>query len=228
MGSITLIRHGQASFGAADYDQLSALGVAQAEALGRWWKQTAAPSTWWSGSMKRHQQTAAACADALGHAGSVNIDAGFNEFDHQEVLLRFRPEFADTQILASRLATSSSPRRAFQELFAEACSRWMSGQHDADYRESWTVFVQRVMAALQRVMASPGRQHAVFTSGGTIAAVMQEVLHISDVHIMSLNWTLNNAGVSQVFYSHGRLGLSCLNTTSHLEICSDPQLLTYR
>ncbi len=228
MGSITLIRHGQASFGAADYDQLSARGIAQAAALGRWWKQTTAPTEWWCGSMKRHRQTAEACAEAMGHTGQVTIDAGFNEFDHQEVLLRYRPEFADTQVMASWLAASSSPRRAFQELFAEACSRWMSGQHEADYKESWTAFVQRVIAALQRVMASTERQHAVFTSGGTIAAIMQEVLHISDAHIMSLNWTLHNAGLSQVLYSRGKMGLSCLNTTSHLEICADPELLTYR
>ncbi len=34
MGSIYLIRHGQASFGAANYDVLSNVGVQQAEHLG--------------------------------------------------------------------------------------------------------------------------------------------------------------------------------------------------
>ena len=36
MGMLYLVRHGQASFGAADYDQLSELGARQCEALGRW------------------------------------------------------------------------------------------------------------------------------------------------------------------------------------------------
>ena len=35
MGSIYLIRHGQASFGADDYDVLSPVGVEQAQVLGR-------------------------------------------------------------------------------------------------------------------------------------------------------------------------------------------------
>ncbi|MBI3905277.1 MAG: histidine phosphatase family protein, partial [Pseudomonas fluorescens] len=35
MGSIYLIRHGQASFGADDYDVLSPTGIRQAEILGR-------------------------------------------------------------------------------------------------------------------------------------------------------------------------------------------------
>ena len=34
MGTLTLVRHGQASFGAADYDQLSELGLRQCQALG--------------------------------------------------------------------------------------------------------------------------------------------------------------------------------------------------
>ncbi|WP_164030788.1 histidine phosphatase family protein, partial [Serratia marcescens] len=34
MGSIYLIRHGQASFGADDYDVLSPTGIRQAEILG--------------------------------------------------------------------------------------------------------------------------------------------------------------------------------------------------
>ncbi len=34
MGQIYLVRHGQASFGSADYDQLSTLGAEQAQMLG--------------------------------------------------------------------------------------------------------------------------------------------------------------------------------------------------
>ena len=36
MGTLYLVRHGQASFGAADYDQLSELGTRQCRALGEW------------------------------------------------------------------------------------------------------------------------------------------------------------------------------------------------
>jgi broad specificity phosphatase PhoE len=35
MGTLHLVRHGQASFGAADYDQLSDLGARQCRELGR-------------------------------------------------------------------------------------------------------------------------------------------------------------------------------------------------
>ena len=39
MGSLYLVRHGQASFGAADYDQLSAKGHAQCRHLGAYWRE---------------------------------------------------------------------------------------------------------------------------------------------------------------------------------------------
>ena len=39
MGTLYLVRHGQASFGAEDYDQLSALGHRQCVALGQYWRE---------------------------------------------------------------------------------------------------------------------------------------------------------------------------------------------
>ena len=36
MGTIYLVRHGQASFGSDDYDQLSPLGEEQSWHLGQW------------------------------------------------------------------------------------------------------------------------------------------------------------------------------------------------
>ena len=40
MSTIYLVRHGQASFGAASYDQLSAKGEQQAQVVGDFFKQT--------------------------------------------------------------------------------------------------------------------------------------------------------------------------------------------
>ena len=59
MGSIFLIRHGQASFGADDYDVLSPVGVRQAEVLGEHLEQLGiAFDRCVSGSLRRQQHTA--------------------------------------------------------------------------------------------------------------------------------------------------------------------------
>ena len=57
MAAIYLIRHGQASFGNADYDKLSALGIKQSEILGQHWQLKSMPSSSYSGDFLRHGQT---------------------------------------------------------------------------------------------------------------------------------------------------------------------------
>ncbi len=47
MGTLYLVRHGQASFGADDYDQLSARGMEQAERLGQYWRERDQPFGTW-------------------------------------------------------------------------------------------------------------------------------------------------------------------------------------
>ena len=60
MGHLYLVRHGQASLGAADYDQLSPLGAQQSQRLGEHWRaQGLRFDAVITGSLKRHAQTLA-------------------------------------------------------------------------------------------------------------------------------------------------------------------------
>ena len=61
--SVWLVRHGQASFGKSDYDNLSEAGHEQAYLLGKdFARRGITPSLLVSGSMKRHRQTLAEIA----------------------------------------------------------------------------------------------------------------------------------------------------------------------
>lgn len=235
MGQILLVRHGQASFGAADYDCLSDLGVEQSRQLGQWLAacgQRFDRSV--SGGLRRHNQTADACLGAL--PGSLKpetaprIDPGFEEYDHREVLIRYRPDFADSEATERLLAQSDNPRRAFQKFFAEAMARWMSGQHDADYRESWQAFKSRCLQALQRCAdeTTSSQTTIVFTSGGPIAAVTQELLGIPDARAAMLNFSLVNSGMTRLLTQPGRISLSTLNNYAHLEQAGNGRMVTYR
>jgi broad specificity phosphatase PhoE len=235
MGQIYLVRHGQASFGTADYDQLSELGREQARLLGEWF--THCNQVFHrvvTGSLKRHRQTADACIAALPRASRVETDwqrdEGFNEYDHEEVLLRHRPEFADATTVKRFLAETENGKRAFQLIFQEAVARWMSGRHDADYREPWPVFRARCVAALERLIESAGASQdiVVFTSGGTIATLCQHVLGLQDRQVAELNWTLVNCAVTKLFYQPDRITLSYLNNFAHLEWLGESNAITYR
>ncbi len=65
--SLWLVRHGQASFGKSDYDNLSEAGHEQAYVLGKdFARRGITPSLLVSGSMKRHRQTLAEIAAGAG------------------------------------------------------------------------------------------------------------------------------------------------------------------
>jgi broad specificity phosphatase PhoE len=235
MGEIYLVRHGQASFGADDYDELSALGHEQARILGRWHAALGLRVDQVAlGGLKRHRQTAEAWAGQFS-AGAPpqadwTVDPGFDEYDHREMLLRAHPEAGDLAGLKSWLARKVPSRGAFQQIFKAAMARWMSGLHDGDYRESWPRFHGRCVGALEALAARAGgsKRLIVFTSGGTISAICQHLLDLPAPRVAELNWSLVNGGVTKLFYQPGRLSLSTLNNYSHLEQGGDPALLTYR
>lgn len=235
MGQIYLVRHGQASFGSANYDQLSDLGREQARLLGEWFANCQQKfHRVVTGDMERHRQTAHACIAVLPKALRVEMDwqtdAGFNEYDHHEVLIRYRPEFDDPAEVRRFFAETDKARYVFQEIFAAAMARWMSGEHDGDYREPWSAFRSRCIAALQRLIESAGQSQsiAVFTSGGTIATLCQHALALQDKQVATLNWTLVNCAVTKFLYRPGALTLSYLNNYAHLEWLGQPEAITYR
>jgi broad specificity phosphatase PhoE len=235
MGQILLVRHAQASFGSADYDRLSALGVEQARLLGAWIASRGRRvDLTVTGNLKRHRQTAEACIAVLPAelkpAAGGRLEAGFDEYDADEILLRHRPEFADPARLQRHLDEGGNPRRAFHGLFSAAMRRWMQGAHDAEYRESWKAFCGRCVAALNRVVeqAGPSRTSIVFTSGGPIAAICQHLLELPDQRAFDLNVSLVNGAVTGLLYQRGRISVSYFNNFAYLEQTGDARVITYR
>lgn len=232
MSTVTLVRHGQASFGAADYDRLSPTGVRQARLLGEWWARCGdGAATVVCGTLRRHRDTAAACLDGWGiSAPAWHQDAGFDEFDHAEVLARHSPDLSGPSGVARFLAEQADPQRAFQRLFADAVARWAGGAHDGDYRESWPAFKARCAGALARAAAlcADGGPVVVFTSGGPIGAMVQHLLGIPDATVFDLHWALVNGGVTRLRRRGGRLTVGSVNGTAHLDSVGDAGLITYR
>ena len=233
MGQIYLVRHGQASFGAADYDQLSDLGAEQSRMLGGWFANHGIKfSHVVTGSMKRHRQTAEACCAGLPvpPVESWITETGFNEYDHDDVLSRTRPGFDAPGAIRQFIAKSKVPQDTFLQIFEESMQRWMGGQHDHEYRESWPVFRERCHAALKRIVDSTesGGNVLVFTSGGTIATLCQPLLSYPDQQVAALTWNLVNSSATKLLNRSGRISLSTLNSHVHLEPAGRAHAITYR
>lgn len=219
MASIILVRHGQASFGAADYDQLSAAGRAQSVRLG---ESLAANGETvhglWSGPMQRHRQTAHGILEGLQSELAPQWLDALAEFDHREVILRHEPAYADHDSFVAALQSRPDAGAAFAAMFRGAMARWVGGRFDADYSESWTAFRQRAQGALRSLAQGvEGEQrHLVVTSGGVISAIVQSLLGLSDEQTLDLNWRLANAGITRINVgARGRCTLHSLNEHAH-------------
>ncbi|MGQ0700427.1 MAG: histidine phosphatase family protein [Panacagrimonas sp.] len=226
MSAIYLIRHGQASFGAADYDQLSKLGHEQASVLGAS-LQARLPSVprIVCGSMKRHRQTAEACLSAMNRPVEWTEDADCNEYDHTEIVDRFM----DRQAWGAALNAAKDRGQAFEELFRQGMTRWQNGDHDAEYAQPWPAFRERCLRAVDKVAASlePSETALVFTSGGVITAVAQSLLDFPLARFPAINWRIANCGITKLVRGSSGLFLSTLNDHAHFEGTS-ARLLTYR
>lgn len=213
MGSVHLIRHGQASFGSDDYDRLSPIGVQQSTALGTSWEASGwAPAAAVAGSMKRHAQTAIAAIDACGQGDGYDIDDGWNEYDHLAIARAHDP------------ASLTLDPKAFQQHLNAALDGWIAGE--GDHAETYQDFVGRVMTSFGKAAADagPGRSIAVFTSGGPIAMVASHLLTGDDSAFQRINDVMINAAVTTVIVGSTGPRLLALNESTHLP----RDLITYR
>ncbi len=233
MPSIYLIRHGQASFGKDNYDKLSELGEEQARVLGQTLSQRLSGfDLVCSGTLHRHAQTAAgtlAAFDDTPAYSDIQQFTGWNEYDHQELLARLRPEFATAKSMMAFVRDQENPKQVFEDSFNAAIQRWVQGQHNDQYSETWPQFIERVHGALKEtIRLSQGKKNvAVFTSGGPISLVCQHLMGVPPENIMKLNWTLLNCGVSKLVATSSRVFLSSLNEHTHFEAADRQHFLSY-
>jgi broad specificity phosphatase PhoE len=224
LGLLLLVRHGQASFGAEDYDVLSETGWEQGRLLGRWLAERGVkPTAVVQGGMRRHRETAEAMAGAAGWDVDVETDPGWDEFDHLAVVAAYP---------RSDVPTGELDRRAFQQVFERATERWTGGGFDEEYAEPWPAFRRRVGAALDRATAAagPGGTVVVVSSGGPIAAAGATLVDpdADDAGFARmwgrLNAVLVNSSVSRVVV--GSTGARLLSWNDHAHVAGET--LTYR
>lgn len=229
MRELLLIRHGQASFSAEDYDQLSPVGEQQSSMLGAWLSACGAqPDLVAMGPRVRHRDTARLCQEAAGISLQPVLMPGLDEVDHNELLARQRPDLAGPGALRAEMKRADDPHRAFQRLFSDAITRWVSGAHDAEYSLSWPAFRAGVLNTLRELSEYPARTIWAFTSGGPIAVIANALLHAPEAQTFQLSWPLVNTGVTRLRLGSRGATLVTYNTWPHLEQTGDAQLVTLR
>jgi broad specificity phosphatase PhoE len=225
--AVLLARHGQASFGTANYDVLSPLGLEQTAALAADLKRRGVQiDVVLSGSMMRQRGTAEPVAAIMGC--ELEIDPRWDEFDSADMF----EHHSASPVREERPAGTAAPEvssRAFQAILDSALHAWIDAGEASATAEPWPAFAKRSMAACAALMdeLGEGRTALVSTSGGVIAAICVGVLGVPDATAVALNRVTANTGVSRVVQGRSGTTLVSFNEHSHLER-NGSSLVTYR
>ncbi|MFD8221966.1 histidine phosphatase family protein [Streptomyces sp. NPDC059697] len=215
MPLICLVRHGQASFAAEDYDVLSDLGRAQAVVVGQELaRRDLRDPHLISGTLTRQRDTAHLITETARFKQPLSQDPRWNEYDHVALLARYAPPPSDTH--------------SVQEMLDRALLAWMAEPGAVD-GTTWGAFAEGAAAALTELSATlgRGRDAVVVTSGGLLAALCGTLLSLPPEGVVALNRVTVNASITTLVV--GRSGTSLLTFNDHAHFTGDQRrLLTYR
>jgi broad specificity phosphatase PhoE len=232
MSVIYLIRHGQASFGTDNYDQLSAVGREQSAILGSYFAALGEPiDRIYSGTLDRQRATAQLIAGALApHSPPLRVEPAFDEYDSESILNAFAASLPPAQLEQAGWPGLHADRRRFQFFLERAARAWVEAQVEAAGLLPWRSFHGRIIAAIENIMRTEGRSKTLLisTSGGVIGTIVAHVLGLANHVGIELNWAVHNASITRLIYNADKVSLSMFNGLPHLDQDGRRQLITYR
>ena len=221
MGTLYLVRHGQASFGAEDYDVLSAMGHQQSLRLGEYFKYKGVSfEAVLTGTLRRHTQTFEGIAEGLGLRPEPLPWPGLNEYDSAAVIAAIHPhplEKADTPELY---------RHHFR-LLRDGLAQWMAGVVSPRGMPSYNDFVAGVTGALDHIRGHYDGNVLLVSSGGPISTAVGQVLGTSPETTIELNLRIRNCSVTEFAFTPKRHMLLTYNTLPHLDAPEYASWVTY-
>ena len=214
MGTLYLVRHGQASFGADDYDQLSPLGRQQAVRLGEYLRpklQDKPLEAVLMGSLKRHRQTFEGIQEGL-LAPELQplVWPGLNEYDSHAVIHAIHPE---------PLAKPNTPElyKHHFGLLRKGLQAWMRAETQPMGMPAFKDFVQGIQDAMAHVRDQHSGDVLMVSSGGPISTALGTLLGTPPESIIEMNMRIRNTAVSELVFTPKRHTLVSFNTINHLD-----------
>jgi broad specificity phosphatase PhoE len=215
MAELIIIRHAQASYGAADYDQLSELGQKQAALVGAALKERGwHPDRVITGTLKRQIDTLAAMETDI----APETHPGLNEYDFQDLLTARFP--------TGMPEVSTEDRRAHFRILRETVLAWQLDAFKAK-TESWQDFTDRVEAARMFATDTPAKKVLIVSSGGVIGQMVAASLGAPAAQMMHLNLQIKNTAITRFVFSQSAFNLHEFNATAHLDHPDRANFLTY-
>ncbi len=210
MGKLYLVRHGQASFGANNYDRLSPLGEQQSRRLGEHFKEHGIEfEAVYTGTLNRQLQTWEGIADSMGLSNQVLQRPGFDEYDSEAVLAAL----GHTHVLDR---ASPDHHRHYFRMLRDGLQQWMAGVVSPRGMPAYVDFVSGVMTPIKHMQQAHTGNVLVVSSGGPIATVVSQVLGTTPETGIELNLRMRNTSVTELHSLPKRLMLVEFNALPHL------------
>jgi len=228
MTIIVLVRHGQASAGTQNYDQLSGIGQKQAALLGEHWHaEQFKPVAAFSGTLQRQQHTAELALNKANLDLNTNTLADLDEYDHNKI----------DALFANGVSSVGAQALSFEQ-YANIMHNWRNAKHsELDGTMTWQEFSERGWDAIQhqatQFNSSEPTSNAsdtpivFFTSAGVIASVLMHAMNLTFDRALDAMWHTRNASLTTFRYHPERTRLLEYNSISHLSAAYDKSLITH-
>ncbi len=217
-GELILVRHGQASLGAGDYDQLSPLGYRQIELLrsridlelGESW-------TGLHGTHRRHHQS----MEGLVRGQSVTVDDGLNEYRVSSLVEAALADGSRLNIPPLDSTMLAEPKKYLPEFmawFPAVLAAWQEGRLEDEFNGPWSRFHDRVRKSAEKLSAAvnAGQRMLVVSSAGTISTLLAELAGRDLAWQRTANLSLYNCAVCRLASGPNGWELDVFNCVRHL------------
>lgn len=232
MTTLVLVRHGQASALADDYDQLSSIGAEQGRRVGRHLGALFSgdePPELLYGPRRRHAQTLAAMREAAPEIPDGALEADLDEHHGVQLVKLLTPHYAEREHPfgdAIRAVMQGGPHahRAVGRMYQVALTAWMEGELEHPEVEPWSEFRARTRRFIRALAERDDHRTVVaITSGGAIAAMVTEAMGMDGPRALELMWALKNASVTRLRFGAPRFlaAQSVGPRRAHLEVFNE-------
>jgi broad specificity phosphatase PhoE len=220
MGTIFVVRHGQAAFGTENYDQLTETGFEQARRLGSYFGlRNIQFDAVFTGTLRRQSETARGIFEghpALGANLSAEQFPGLDEYHPEAVLMAFTGEIPAFTAAAAR--RDPAVVREHFRLLREALLAWAEDRTQPQGMPSWQAFQDGAVAALiDARQRFPDGNVLVVSSGGPIAAMVAAALKAPPSTAVELNLRIRNSSLTEFAATPRRHHLVSFNGLPHLD-----------
>jgi broad specificity phosphatase PhoE len=230
MGTIYVVRHGQAAFGTDNYDRLTDTGFTQSRLLGAYFAlRNIRFDAVLTGTLQRQTETAQGIFESrpdLGRDALQECFPGLDEYKPEAIITALTGEFPAPAAAAAR--RDPVVVREHFRLLREALLAWAEDRTQPAGMANFKAFQEGAVAALiEARQRFPDGNVLVVSSGGPIAAMVAAAMQAPPATAVELNLRIRNSSLTEFAATPRRHHLVSFNGLPHLDTNADLTLTTY-